>query len=148
MSTFIKGEQIILDVWDGSAYKPVACLTNNSLSRTRNIIEAQTKCEPGIIEKQGGSESHEIAIEGLYINTTDAVGGDDTKISHDALMPIFDTGAIDTWRMSTALTDTPYYYGTGVFSDLVLDTPAGDEFASFTATISGIGAPVTVDPNA
>ena len=147
MSTFIKGEALILDVWDGSAYLPVACLTSNSLTRTRNIIEAQTKCAPGIIEKQSGTQSHDIALEGLYINTTDAAGGDLTKLSHDALMLIFDTGDIDTWRMSTALTDTPFYYGTGIFSDLALDTPAGDEFASFSATISGIGAPVTVDPN-
>ena len=57
MSNFIKGDALILWFWDTSgtpAYKPVACLTSNSLSQTRNIIESQTKCAPGLVEKDSG----------------------------------------------------------------------------------------------
>ena len=46
----IKGEVVILSIWDGtSAYEPLACLTSNSLSETVDIIESQTKCNPGVI---------------------------------------------------------------------------------------------------
>lgn len=45
MSNFIKGDVILLDIWDGvDTYDPIACLTSNSLSEVRNIIESQTKC--------------------------------------------------------------------------------------------------------
>ena len=44
MSTFIKGDAVILSIWDGVAYEPIGCLTSNSLSITRNVIETQTKC--------------------------------------------------------------------------------------------------------
>jgi len=56
MSNFIKGEILLLYVYDsgGSIYRPVACLTSNSLSQTRNVIEAQTKCDPGVTIKQSG----------------------------------------------------------------------------------------------
>ena len=47
MSQLIKGELVVLDIWDGSAYKPVGGLTSNTLSATRNVIEAQIKDNPG-----------------------------------------------------------------------------------------------------
>jgi len=70
MSTFIKGEALVLYVHDGSAYRPVACLTSNALEQTRGIIEKQTKCLPGKTERQAGSLSYEISAEGNYIDTT------------------------------------------------------------------------------
>ena len=72
MSDFIKGDGLILYLHDGSIYRPVACLTSNSLSQTRAVIESQTKCTPGLIEKTGGSLSYEISFEGQYIDTTSA----------------------------------------------------------------------------
>ena len=145
MSTFIKGDDIILSVHDGSIYRPVACLENNSLSQTRNIIEAQTKCDPGVIVKGGGSATYEISCDGKYIDTT-SVGAEVTKASHDYLKTLFDAGNAVTWRMSTGLTDTSEYYGTAIIADLSMEAPAGDEFASFSCSLSGSGSIVTVDP--
>lgn len=147
MSTFIKGDAIILYVYEGAAYKPIACLTSNSLSQTRNIIESQTKCDPGLVIKDAGSITYEITFEGNYIDTT-SVGGDTGKSSHDSIKVLLEAGASDTWKMSTGLADTTDYFGTGIFSDLTLDASAGDELATFSGTISGSGAIVTVDPNA
>ena len=146
MSTFIKGDVIILYVHDGTIYRPVACLTSNSLSQTRNIIESQTKCEPGLIQKDAGSLTYEISFEGQYIDTTSA-GAEVTKASHDWLKPngIEVTTAL-TWKMATGLADTTDYYGTGIMSDLELNADAGDELANFSGTLSGSGAIVTVDP--
>ncbi len=147
MSNFIKGDAIILYIWDNvSAYKPVACLTSNSLAQTRNIIESQTKCDPGLVIKDAGSLTYEITFEGNYIDTTSTGSADADKVSHDALKVLLETGAAETWKMDTGLTDTTAYYGTGIFSDLTLDAAAGDELATFSGTLSGSGAITTTDP--
>ena len=82
MSNFIKGDNIILYVHDGSIYRPIACLTSNSLSQDVNVIESQTKCDPGVVIKDPGSMTYEITFEGNYIDTT-SVGAEVTKASHD-----------------------------------------------------------------
>lgn len=147
MATFIKGDALVLSVHDGTAYRPVACLTSNSLSQTRGIIETQTKCLPGIVERAAGTLSYEISCEGNYIDTT-SVGGETTKASHDYLKGLMEAGNAITWRMSTGLADTTNYYGSAILTDLSADAPTGDEFATFSATLSGSGAIVSVDPEA
>lgn len=147
MSTFIKGEAIILSIKDGASFKPIACLTSNSLNRTRNVIEAQTKCEPGQIIRQAGVASYEIAFEGNYIDTTSATG-ETTKASHDSLMAIMDsTAGSVVWKMDTGLTDTPAYYGTAILTGLNWDNPSGDEFATFSGTLQGSGLITETDPS-
>ena len=56
MATFIKGDVIILSVYDvaGTAYQPVACLTSNSISSTLSSIDTVTKCDPGLTIKSPG----------------------------------------------------------------------------------------------
>ena len=140
MSTFILGEVAILSIYDTTlvAYEPVACLTSNSLAQTLNVIESQTKCSAGLIEKTAGSTSYEISFEGQYIDTS-SVGAEVTKASHDTLLIKFQAKAVVTWKIDTGLADTTAYYGTGLISDLSLDTAAGDEIATFSGTLSGIG---------
>lgn len=142
MSTFIPGDAIILDVYDGvSAYEPIACLTSNSLSITRNIKETQTKCDPGVVIKDPGSMSYSISAEGIAI-TTEA-----GKVSVNSLITKMNLAVqlSDTWRMNDG--NGGYYYGTGVFSETTFDSPAGDENATFSSTIEGSGLILTVDPN-
>ena len=140
----IKGDAIILYLWDSSAYRPIACLTSNSLSETTNIIEGQTKCNPGTVTKEIGTTTYELSCEGEYIDTTSA-NGEITKASHDFLRNA--KTSKQSWRMSTGLTDTPFYYGTAIISDLSLDAAAG-EISTFSATLSGDGLIVEVDPHA
>jgi len=145
MSNFIKGEGLILYIWDTTVYKPIACLTSNTLSRTKAIIEAQTKCDPGVVIRKGGTKSYELTFEGKYIDTS-SVGAETTKASHDTLMGIFDIDAEQTWKLDTGLTDTPAYYGTAIFNGLDMTAGSGDEFTEFSGTMSGSGNIVTVDP--
>lgn len=147
MSTFIKGEDLILYIYDGSIYRPIACLTSNSLSQTRGIIEAQTKCSPGVTEKSTGAMSYSLACEGNYIDTT-SVGAEVTKASHDYLKTLMDAGTQFDWRLDTGLVDTVYYFGQAVLTDLEMTAAAGDEFTTFSGTLDGSGAIATVDPNA
>jgi hypothetical protein len=145
MADFIKGEVAILYIYDGAVYRPIACLTSNSLNSTLGVIETQTKCEPGQTIKGAGSFAYTIDAEGNYIDTTSA-GGETDKASHDYLLTKQQTKEIITWRLDTGLADTPNYYGEGLISDLTADFPAGDEFATFSATIDGSGDIVTSDP--
>tara|TARA_R110000803_G_C11898827_1_gene311844 strand:+ start:437 stop:883 length:447 start_codon:yes stop_codon:yes gene_type:complete len=142
--TFIKGDVIILSVHDGSGYLPVACLTSNSLSTTTATIETITKCDPGKTIKTPGVFDYSISADGLYIDT--GVGGDTTKKSHDTLLALQMAGTVTNWRISTGLVTNTEYYGTAIITDLNLDAPTGGENSTFTATLSGSGSIVLVDP--
>lgn len=145
MSTFIPGNSLVLYIHDGSIYRPVSCLTSNSLSETRAVIESQTKCSPGLIEKTAGTYSYELSLEGEYIDTT-SVGEEITKASHDYLHTLIAAGGIQTWKMDTGLADTVAYYGTAILQDLELTAPSAGELSTFSGTLSGNGAIVIVDP--
>jgi predicted secreted protein len=146
MPTFIKGEDLILSVSISSVWYPIACLTSNTISQTKSIIETQTKCDPGVVIRASGSRSYEVSFDGIYIDTTSTGSADTDKASHDRLKTLFETDDEQTWRMDTGLTDVPYYYGTGIFQNLELTAGSGDEFTQFTGSISGSGAIVSVDP--
>ena len=144
MSTFIKGDAVILSIWNGvDAYEPIGCLTSNSINVTRNIIEAQTKCDPGVIIKQAGTTSSEIPFEAIYIKTESG------KTDFDALLAFINVaaGTTQTWSMTTDQVTPTTYYGTSILADLTLDASAGDEFATYSGTLSNTGLIVTVDPN-
>jgi len=146
MSTPIKGELGILYIHDGTLYRPIACLTSNSLNTAVSIIESQTKCNPGVTVKQAGVQSYTIDAEGEYIDTT-SVGGEVTKASHDYLFTKQQLLTEVTWKLDTGVTGA-IYYGTAIISDLTLDQGAGDEISTFSMTLEGSGAIVTVDPEA
>jgi|SRR6478609_2460912 len=146
MALPIKGELGILYVHDGTLYRPVACLTSNSLNTAVSIIESQTKCNPGQVIKQAGTLSYTLDAEGEYIDTT-SVGGEVTKASHDYLITLQQALAEVTWKLDTGVTGA-IYYGTAIISDLTLDQGAGDEISTFSMTLEGSGEIVTVDPEA
>lgn len=145
MANFIKGDVAILSVYDGAAYRPVACLTSNSLSTTLSVIETITKCDVGETIKTAGVASYNISAEGNYIDTT-SVGGDTAKASHDYLFTRQQAKDVVIWKLSTGIADTSDYYGNAIITDLEADFPTGGELATFSATFEGSGAIVTVDP--
>ena len=142
MSTFIKGDAVILSIWDGSAYLPVGCLTSNSLSVTRNVIEAQTKCAPSQIIRQAGSSSSEVSFEATYIKT------DTGKTDFNALFEFINAseGTTQDWKMTSDQSSPGAYYGTAVLADLELSASAGDEFATYSGTLQNSGAILTSNP--
>ena len=144
MGAPIKGEVGILYIHDGDLYRPVACLTKNSLKNTVGIIESKTKCNPGVTIKTAGTQNYTIDADGEYIDTT-SVGGDVTKASHDYLLPVQQARELVTWKLDTGVTGA-IYYGSAIITDLSLDQGAGDEISTFTITLDGSGDIVTVDP--
>lgn len=144
MADKIKGEGLILYIHDGSLYRPVSCLTSNSLDTELAVIESQTKCAPGVVEKQAGAFSYTLTADAELIDTT-SVGGDDTKASHDYLLQVQQSKQKVNWKMDSGSTDLTYY-GVGLITSLGLEAPAGDEFATFSLTIDGSGYISTSDP--
>lgn len=145
MAELINGDIAVLYAHDGTSYRPIACLTSNSLSEARAINETQTKCDPGVTTRSAGTYSYEISCEGKYIDTT-SVGSEVTKASHDFLRSIItsSTGIVN-WKMDTGLADTVAYYGNAIMTGLDGAFPAGDD-ATFSSSLSGNGSIVTVDP--
>ena len=141
----IKGEDGLISVWDGAAYRPVACITSNSISSAVSVIESNTKCDPGNTVRIADKFSYDISLDGEYVDTT-SVGGETTLASHDWLFNQQQTSPTIDWKLDTGLADT-IYYGTGVITDLNLDQPA-EGLSTFSATLSGSGGIVTTDPHA
>lgn len=121
----------------------MACLTSNELSQTRNVIESQTKCDPGVITKTPGSVSYSISFEGEAIVTESG------KQSHAELFAYMNTisGVLQEWKMDNGQSSPNAYYGSAVLSDLSLSAPAGDELTTFSGTLDGSGLILTTDPN-
>ena len=144
MALPVKGELGILFIHDGTIYRPVACLTSNSLSSAVSTIESNTKCYPGVTKKQAGQFTYTISADGEYIDTT-SVGGETTKASHDYLLVKQMAKTLVTWKLDTGVTGA-VYYGSAILTDLSLDQGAGDEISSFSVTLDGDGAIVLVNP--
>ena len=146
-TTPIKGENGILFLYLADAWKPIACLTSNSLSTSVETIERQTKCAPGVTEKSAGVFNYTISAEGEYIDTT-TVGGDDTKASHDELLLLQETRELQQWKLDTDMSnaDSVKYYGNALITDLSLDQVV-NENSTFSATLDGSGAILRTDPN-
>lgn len=144
MADKIKGDNLILYIHDGTIYRPVACLTSNSMNMERGVIESQTKCSPGVVEKQSGVFSYSIDADAIAMDTT-ALTGDDTKASHDFLFDVIQGGNTTNWKMNSG-SGALAYYGSGIITSLGFEAPSGDGFASFSLTIDGSGAIVKTDP--
>lgn len=145
----IKGEKGIVYIWDTNAYKPVACLTSNSLESSVSIIESTTKCFPGVVKKTPGSFNANLSLEGEYIDTT-SVGGDTAKKSHDALFLLQKAKTLVEWKLDTNVDDSTSikYYGSAYITDLSAEFGSGDDVTTFSATLEVDGDVVLTDPNA
>lgn len=145
----IKGENGMLYTYEGTAWKPAACLTSIDLNSTVSIIESQTKCYPGVVKKSPGSFSASISADGEYINTTTA-GGDTAKVSHDKMLVDQQAKTLKEWKIDTDTTNATSvkYFGSGYYTDLTLTAGSGDEVSTFSVTLDVDGAVLYTDPNA
>lgn len=140
--TWIEGNVVVFSIWDGTdSYDPIACIETSTISEEVEVNERETKCDPGNIIKRPGSYSYEITAEGIYID--EAV--DTNRYSHGLLKSLLRAKTLITWRMATGIT-AANEYGTGYITSLELTGESGED-ATFTITISGVGAITAVDPN-
>jgi len=141
--TFIKGDAVLLSIYDTTAYEPIACLTSNSIDESVANEEVQTKCDPGNVVQTAGAYSYEISGDGLYIDES----VDTAKQSHAKLKALLRAKTVLTWKMDTGLSGSVAEYGTGILTSVSLSANAGEN-ANFTFTILGRGTISATDPNA
>ncbi len=146
MSERIKGEAEIFKIYSGGAYIPVACLTSNGISESRDAIESQTKCDPGLVIKTPGSYSYEGDVEGQFIKPESNLA---SWVELSSLIRDVDNCVVQ-WNITTTYADdsTLEEYGTAILTDLSKTAPAGDELITFSASLSGSGGITNTDPNA
>jgi TP901-1 family phage major tail protein len=144
MSTFIKGDNVILSIWDSVSeeYEPIGCLTSNEISFSREVIEAKTKCDAGEVVRDGGSVSYELSFEGVDIEI------ENEKMEYNSLLFYISNANMEklTWRLSTGVTPA-FRYGTAVLTELTQTAPTDDN-VTFSGTLSGSGVITTTDPKA
>jgi hypothetical protein len=146
MAEEIKGDVIMLYVYDEDAtdYRPIGCLTSNTLQETRNVVEAQHKCNPGKTQRGYGSYSYNISLEGFYVDST-STNGDQTVASHDFLKTFIRQAKVVSWKMDTGI-DGKAFFGSAILSDLSMVAPTGDEYATFSGSLQGDDEILEVDP--
>lgn len=135
--TYIAGHTGVLSYWDVSAYKPIACLTSTSLSRTLEVKEKVNMCTAGEIVKTAGAVERSLSIEGEVVVEAG-------KASLTELEAIIKAGTEKTFKLGRGAS---FYYFTGLLTDLSDNFQAGED-ATFSATLTLTSAPSATDPNA
>jgi len=144
----IKGSSASLAFHDGTAYKPVICLTSTSHEMVMNLVERVSYCTEGKTVSSPQSISETVQIEGNIIDTTD-LGGNPPQITGDELKELarnqVTSGNGDTFRLGRGASG--YLYFTALISNISDSYPA-DGDATFSATLTIQGSSSSVDPKA
>ncbi len=149
MATRIKGENLRFSVWDATAedYLPIGCLISNDINASTNVIEAQDKCNPGVVSVDYGTNTYELSLEGYYVDSISSTG-DNNVASHDYLFAKFQAKEKIDIKIDTGIADKTAYYGKVIIADAPASFPSGDDFVTFSATLRVDGDLLTVDPHA
>jgi hypothetical protein len=124
---------LLADLAGGTTFKPVACLTTNSLTSTNDTIDATSKCGNSYTPSPVFTQSFE--CEGFAIDET----GTPSKDSYQQLYTAHAAKTIFTIKMGKATpTSGDVYYGglstsTVFISDFGVQADDGDD-VKFTAT--------------
>ena len=139
MGTKVNGSVEVIKIWNGTdAYEPVACLTSNGLSESRETIDSLTKCDydggANATKRTSGAYSYELPIEAEYIETENG------KYSWIELKSLIRNSTTIYWNIETIHTDATSVneYGIGELTSLE-KTSGVNENITFSASISGSG---------
>lgn len=129
---------LLADIDGDSTYKPVACLTSNSLTSSVNVIDATSKC--GDQFQAGPSFTQSFECEGFAIDET----GTPAKDSYQQLYAAHAAGTVFGMKMGKATpTAGDITYSGQVFIS-AFDVNADDkDDVKFTATFTVALPPVT-----
>ena len=129
---------LLADIDGDSTYKPVACLTSNSLTSTLNIIDATSKC--GDQFQAGPSYSQSFRAEGFAIDET----GTPAKDSYQQLYAAHAAGTVFGMKMGKATPTAGDITYSGTVFISAFDVNAADkDDVKFTATFTVALPPLT-----
>lgn len=139
----LNGTDVLLYIRVASAWKPVVCLTEQSIERTANEIDVSGKCDAGSSDFLAGRKDRTIPFSGWAI----ANPADLTTLGFDALELLFDNGTSFDWKIAHKSSTTIYTprFGKGVLLSLN-ETHADNDGIKFDASLRVNGTPVKIDP--
>lgn len=141
MADFINGLYCKLEIDIGQGFKPVACLSENSINETSQTLETTTRENGGWEASIPIKQSYNVPLSGLSINTV--YNGDDTKYSYDALVLLKRNKTIFDWKITNVINgdvDSGKGYIDSINKNLNID-----EFIAFDANIKGVGIPIVTN---
>ena len=152
MAKYVQGHERILKRYDGTAYKPLVCLTSTDFSQALSMIETINVCTNGEVESTPDSITRSVSFSGEIVDTSSLVGGMASGETIEELYTAQEesrtSGEADNWVLMAAndsLNVQPKYFK-GFLSDASDSFAAGSK-ATFSGTITVNGVPVAVDPN-
>lgn len=132
-----KDQVFLIDTGNtGASYDLVVCLTDSSLERTANVIDASSKC--GTV-KMNGVKERTIQISGIIMKTLGA-----NEITEGTLNDIFEADTKFAWLFGPEDPgdDDIYYTGiNAILSNLTYTAPKEGP-ATFSGTVQLNGVPV------
>lgn len=140
MAKLLEGRDVILSIYDDTAYKPVVCLTSNSISHNREIVEGTvTKCDQSPSVSAGGY-SYEISADGEVLALDDTDYAD--RANGEFLRGLIEEGKEQIFKMDGG---NETIYGTAIITAYEETYPAEGK-ATFTLSMRGIGKITDTDP--
>ena len=138
----VKGQEALLSMYVGAAYKPIVCLTETSTSRVSEIIQKVNYCTKGVPTSKVDSVSTTVNISGevmkLGVAETD-------KATYKDLITAIESKQEQTFRYETIDSATPEYFKAVIAS---LDGTFGEGDATFSGSLTVNGGMLDEDPMA
>ena len=136
----VKGQEALLSMYVGAAYKPIVCLTETSTSRVSEIIQKVNYCTRGVPTSKVDSVSTTVNISGEVMT----LGVDDTdKATYKDLITAIESKEEQTFRYETVDAATPEYFKAVIAS---LDGTFGEGDATFSGSLTVNGGMLDEDP--
>lgn len=128
-----------LDAVTPANFRPVVCLTSNSLDVTVNPIETTSKCDDGNASSEAGTMGWTMNADGIIAALT---APDTDAVSAEELLKIVRSKEPKWWAqmdVDALGASTLIRYGVGRI-DSYNETWADNESGTFTGAVTGIGA--------
>lgn len=138
---YIKGQEALLSLYVGAAYKPIVCLTETSTNRVSEIIQKVNYCTKGVPTSKVDSISTTVNISGEIVKLDDEVN----KATYKDLITAIESKEEQTFKYETIDSSAPEYFKAVIAS---LDGTFGEGDATFSGSLTVNGGMLAEDPNA
>ena len=137
-NTNVKGAEGILSFHDGTAYKPIICLTSTSMSRVSDVIQKVNYCTQGETISKVDRITRTVNFDGEVMT----VGAPADGVSYDDLIDAIESKEEQNFRLDGRGT-TQYFKA--IIANLD-DTYPGEGDATFSGSLTINGNISSTDP--
>ena len=137
-NTNVKGADGILSFHDGTAYKPIICLTSTSMSRVSEVIQKVNYCTQGETITKVDRITRTVNFDGEVMT----VGTPDDGVSYDDLITAIESMEEQNFRLDGRGTEQ---YFKAIIANLD-DTYPGEGDATFSGSLTINGDISETDP--